>query len=134
MCLIIVHYLLMNVSYNVHYLYYYLNFLLGLQCSVNFCSTAKWCSHTYICIYILFLTLSSIMLHHKQLDMWLPELCSRIAFPVHSKCNSFHLIMPDIQSIPLPPSPPSKHESVLYVHDLFCFVDRSFVPYFRFHI
>ena len=29
------------------------------------------------------------------------------------------------------PSPLNKLKSVLHVHDLFCFVDRSFVPYFR---
>ena len=37
----------------------------GLQCSVNFYCTAKWPSHTHT--YILFLTLSSIMLHHKKI-------------------------------------------------------------------
>ena len=34
-----------------------------LQCSVNFCCTAKWPSHTYI--YMLFQTLSSFVFHHK---------------------------------------------------------------------
>ena len=38
--------------------------VVSLQCSVSFYCTAKWPSHTYI---ILFLTLSSIMLHHKWL-------------------------------------------------------------------
>ena len=43
--------------------------LVDLQCSVNFCCTAKWPSHTYIYIHILFLTLSSIIFHHKWLDI-----------------------------------------------------------------
>ena len=37
--------------------------MIDLPCSVNFCCTAKWPSYTYI--YILFFTLSSIMLRHK---------------------------------------------------------------------
>ena len=41
--------------------------IMDLQCSVNFCSTAQWPSYTYT--YILFLTLSFIMFHHKWLDI-----------------------------------------------------------------
>ena len=41
--------------------------IVDLQCSVNFCCTAKWPSYTYT--YILFLTLSPIMCYHKWLDI-----------------------------------------------------------------
>jgi len=41
--------------------------IVDLQCSVNFCCTAKWPSNT--CIYILLFSLSSIMFHHKWLDI-----------------------------------------------------------------
>ena len=39
----------------------------GFQCSVNFLLHSK-VTQSHILIYILFLTLSSIMLHHKSLD------------------------------------------------------------------
>ena len=71
--------------------------------------------------------ISDIILHH------VPVQYSRISLPVQSKCNSFHLLTPDFKSIPLP-CLPRKHESILHFHDLFCFVDRSIVPYFRLHI
>ena len=41
--------------------------IVDLQCSVNFCFIAKKPSYTNI--YILFLTLSSILFHHKCLDI-----------------------------------------------------------------
>ena len=41
--------------------------MVGLQWSVSFYCTAKWPSHTHI--YILVLTLSSIMFHHKWLGI-----------------------------------------------------------------
>ena len=50
--------------------------IVGLQCSI-FYYIAKWPSHT--CTYILFLTLSSIMIHHKWLDI-VPCEYSRISF------------------------------------------------------
>ena len=48
--------------------------MLGLQCSVSFLLYSKVtqsqiCMCVCVYIYILFLTLSSIMLHHKQLDI-----------------------------------------------------------------
>ena len=42
--------------------------IVGLQCSVNFLLYSK-VTQSHIHIYILFLTLSSIMLHHKWLDI-----------------------------------------------------------------
>ena len=46
---------------------FYFSIIVSLQCSVNFYCTAEEPSHTYT--YILFLTLSSIMFHHKWLDI-----------------------------------------------------------------
>ena len=64
--------------------------------------------HIYIYIHThthtLFLTLSSIMLHHKWLDI--PVLQSRISLLIHSKCNSMYLLTQISQSIPLLPTPP----------------------------
>ena len=34
-----------------------------------------------------------------------PVLHSRISLPIHSKCSSLHLLIPNSQSIPLPPPP-----------------------------
>ena len=56
-------------------------------------------------IYILFLTLSSIMFYHKWLDI-VPVLYSRISLFIHSKHNSLHLLTPNSQSIFLSPFPP----------------------------
>ena len=104
------------------------------------------CIYVYICIciytYIYTHSFSHIILHHVLLQViryivpWLDIeiLYSRISLPIHSKCKNFYLLTTDSQSIPLPPHPPSKNQSVLHVHDLFSSFDRSFVPYFRLHI
>ena len=42
--------------------------IVGLQCSINFLLYSK-VTQSHIHIYTLFLPLSSIMLHHKQLDI-----------------------------------------------------------------
>ena len=54
-----------TVTFFIHNLKIFI--IVDLQCSVNCCYTAKWPSHSFI--YILFLTLSFIMLHHKWLDI-----------------------------------------------------------------
>ena len=41
--------------------------IVDLECSVNFYCMVKWPSYTYV--YIFFLTLTSIMFHHKKLDV-----------------------------------------------------------------
>ena len=43
--------------------------IVDLQCSVNFCCTAKGPGYTYTHVDILFLTLPSIMFHHKRLGI-----------------------------------------------------------------
>ena len=80
-------------------------------------------TQSYTHTHVIFLTLSSIMF-----------LCNTAGSHCLSNPNaSFHLLTPDFKSIPLP-CLPRKHESILHFHDLFCFVDRSIVPYFRLHI
>ena len=51
----------------------------------------------------------------------LPVLHSRMPLPIHSKSNSFHILIPESQSIHLPPTPRGKHKSVPHDHDLFLF-------------
>ena len=59
--------------------------IVGLQCPVNFYYTGKWPSfshthtHTHIYTHILFLTSSSIMFHHKWLDIVPCAIYSRIS-------------------------------------------------------
>ena len=55
---------LFNFSFCKWFLFF--SIIVGLQCPLNFYCIAKWPSHTYV--YILFLTLSSIMFHCKWLD------------------------------------------------------------------
>ena len=65
-------------------------------------------THTHIYVLILF----SIMLYHK---IGYSSLCYTVGthFFIPSKCNSFHLLTLNLQSIPLPPT----HKSVFYVHE-----------------
>ena len=59
-------------------------------------------TQSHIHIYILFLTLSSIMLHHK----WLDIVPCAIQQDIIVTWNTWYLLTPDSQSIPLPSSPP----------------------------
>ena len=58
----------------------------GLQCSVSFLQYGKEIQ-SHIHVYIFFLTLSSIMLHHKWLDKF-PSALQQISLLIHSKGNS----------------------------------------------
>ena len=69
-------------------------------------STVQQRTQSHIHIYIHFLALSSIMLHHKWVDI-VPSDIYRISLLIHSKCNSLHLLTPDFQSIPSLSLPPS---------------------------
>ena len=64
-------------------IFYFFLLQLTYICSVNFCSTAKWCNHTYR--YVLCLRLSSIMLHRKWLNI-VPCAIQQglIAYPLHT--------------------------------------------------
>ena len=61
-------------------------------------------SYIHIYTFFFFFTLSSIMFHHKWLDIVL-VLYSRISFPVYSRYNSLHLLTPNSQCIPHSSSP-----------------------------
>ena len=50
--------------------------------------------------HIPFLTLSSITVHPKRLDIAPPVLYRRTSLLIHSKCNSLHLPIPNSQAIP----------------------------------
>ena len=97
--------------------------IVDLQCSFNFCYTAKWPSHTFI--YILFLTLSSIMFYHKRLYTVSCAIYSRTSLLIHSKYNDLHLLSTNSQSILFSP-PPAWQPQVgsLHLWVCFCSVDR----------
>ena len=109
--------------------------IMDLQCSVNFCSTAQWPSYTYT--YILFLTLSFIMFHHKWLDI-VPCALQQDLMLILSKSSSSHLSIPNSQSIPFPPSPswqpqvcsPSPWVSLLRKDSLFHILDSRYKCYY----
>ena len=67
-------------------------------------------------IYILFLTLSSIMSHQSD-QIQFPVIYSRIPVPIHSKCNSQHLLTPNSHSLPLQGPPLFSKSMSLF---LFC--------------
>ena len=101
----------------VFYSFFKIFIMIGLQCSVIFSCRAKW-PFVYF-----FLTLSSIMFHHKWLGIYFSMLYSRISslLPLLLKCNSFHLLNQDSQSIPLlpPSSHPLANMSLLYMSMIF---------------
>ena len=63
--------------------------ILDLRCSVNFCFTAKWPSHTHIYIFF-FSHPPSCSITSDSITF--PGLYSRIALLIHSKCKSLHLL------------------------------------------
>ena len=98
----------------------------------------NWVTFMYIYIHththILFLTLSSILMHHKWLNIIpCPIQPDPIAHPL--QMQQFAFTNPRIPIYPTPsPLSHGKNKTFFHVHDLFCFVDRSFLPYFRLHI
>ena len=95
--------------------------IVDLQCSINFCCKAKWPSYTYIYIYILFLILSSIMFHHKWLDI-IPCAIQQdlIAYPLQmslfASTNPKLTIHPTSSRLPL-----GSHKFVLLVQEFVSF-------------
>ena len=74
--------------------------MFDLQCSVNFAVPTYIYMHSF----------SNIILHHVPSEVIrYTVLCAKqqdpIA-PIHSKCKSFHVVILDSQSIPLPPAHP----------------------------
>ena len=78
------------------FLFLFFSITAGLQCSVNFLLYSR-VTQSYVHRHILFSHI--IMLHHKCLNI----VPSRISLLIHYKGNSLHLLMPNSQSIPLPP-------------------------------
>ena len=93
--------------------------IFDLQCSANFCFTAKWFSYK---IYMLFFILFSIML---ITGYWIqyPVLYVRALF-IHSKCNRLYLPTPVSQPIHLPHLLPLPKVFSLCIWDCFCLVNR----------
>ena len=78
--------------------------ILDLPCSVNFCCIAKWTSYFFL-YYLLSCSVTGNWIYN------------RTSFLIHSKCNSWHILTPNSQSILLPPIPIGNHMSILYVHE-----------------
>ena len=120
--------------------FYFFNFfkififpiIVALECSVNFCCTAKWPTQSYT--YILFFTLPSIMFYHKWLDV---VACAtqqdRIAYPL--QMQEFAPINPrlPVHLFAFIPSPPSVSNALLYaqVLELSMFCERALVLFLR---
>ena len=84
-------------------------------------------------IKIYFLTLSSIMFHHKWLYI-VPCAIQQDLNAFHSKGNILHLLTPNSQSIPLSP-PPSWQLQVCFPSPCVSFLWKGlFVLYIRFQI
>ena len=90
-------------------------FTIDVQCSVNFCCTAKRPRHTYVCVYIYIYSFRHVVirLHHKWLDI-VPCAIQQdlIASPLQRRHS------PQIpRSSHSPPFPLGNHSSVLSVHE-----------------
>ena len=92
-------------NYHVFFKFFYYS-IFDILCSVYFCYTANWTSHSYMYtphthtyIHILFHMFSSAIFYD-----WIrfPVLYHRISLLIHSKCNSLHLLISNSQFIPLP--------------------------------
>ena len=95
--------------FNDFYFFYYS----WLQCSVNLYSSPKWPSqayaYIYVYIYIWWIPIFFFSPYHASCSIvsdqiQFPLLYRRISLLIHFKCNSLHLLIPDSQSITLPPS------------------------------
>ena len=124
-----------TVWFNLIFLYFpfnFWNFLLWLIYNVLSVPAVQQ-SDPVTQIYTFFFSYYAPSCFHKWLDIWFPVLHSRISLLV--QMQRFSSTIPRLPfHHPLPTYPPGQHESVLYICDLFGFVDRSFVPYFRLHI
>ena len=88
----------------------WLNWTVDLQC----CVIVKWLSYTHI--YILLNILFSIMLYPRILEFTV--LYSRTLLFIHSLYNGLHLLIPNSQSMPLPPLLSlGNHKSLLCVNE-----------------
>ena len=84
------------------------------------CTHTHTHTHTHIC----FLTLFSIMVYPKRLDI-VPCAYSRTLLLIHSKCNRLDLPTPNSLSVLVPPPLPWQPQVYsLCLWFCFCFVDR----------
>ena len=83
--------------------------IIDLQCSVNFCCTAKWQSYIYIYTYI-YINVYSFSHYPPSCSITWPDIVSCtiqqdfIAYPL--QMQEFASTNPKLQSIPLPSPPP----------------------------
>ena len=115
----------------IDYLYIFWNLfswsIVYLQYCVNFYCTAEWFSYIYIHSFSYSFPLWFITRYWKKF----PALDSRTLLFICSLDKSFHIIIPNSQSIPLP-SPLGNYKSVLYVCESVSALQRSsFGSYFR---
>ena len=105
--------------------------IVDLQC----CQFLLYNKVIQLYIYRFFLSFFHIILHHvpSQVTDIVPWTIEQNLIAVHSKCNSWHLLTPHSQSLPLPLSP-SWQPQVCSPCPCVCFfsVDHSFVPYIKF--
>ena len=95
--------------------------IVGLQCCVNFCYTAKWLSYTYIYSFPHSFPLCFVTGYWIQF----PVLYNRTLLFIHSLYHSLHLLIADSQFIHLlPPSPLATQVCSLWLWVSFCFVDK----------
>ena len=124
-----------NLSPLVTMRFFVFNFLLQLIDNVLSISAVQQ-SDSVICIYTHTLFFSHYLPSCSITSDWIqcPVLYSGISLPVHSKCNSGHLLTPNSQSIP-PPPPPLVTISFSKLMSLFLFCKQVLLYHFlRFHI
>ena len=107
--------------------------IIDLQCSFNFCCTAKWPrhthTHTYIYIYTHIYMYTHTHIHSFFHTFFHHVLTQKIGWGtsllIQSKCNSFHLPTPNSLSIPLPsPLLPATTRVLSMSLIFFCFLNR----------
>ena len=105
-------------QYTVFFFYWS---IIYLQCWVNFCYTAKWLSFIYIHTFFIFF---SIMVYLRILNIVPCAIQSDLV--VHSfYINSFHVLIPNSQSIARSPHIPlGNRKSALCLWVCSCFVGR----------
>ena len=107
--------------------------LVDLQCSVNFCCTAKWPGFT--CFYTGFF--SYYQLSSSTTSDWIefPVLYSRTSLLLDSRCHSLHLLTSNSRSNALPLPPPRQPQLCSPVYETVSILWLgSSVPYLRFHV
>ena len=94
--------------------------IVDLQCSVSFYCIAKWPCHTYIhgLFLIIFYHILSQEIRYSSLC------CTAVSQLIHSKCNSWHLLIPKPLFIYNLPSPLATTSLLSMSVSLSCSADR----------